>query len=44
MPVIPLGIVKGGRLCQDGVDITTADAVNAADYEALFREMAARYD
>ena len=50
--VIPLGVVKAGKLYQDGVDITTADiaahvdaggeitttnAVNAADYEALFR-------
>ena len=57
--VIPLGVVMGDRLYQDGVDITTADiaahvstggaitttnAVNMADYEALFREMTARYD
>jgi DegV family protein with EDD domain len=57
--VIPLGIVKAGRLYRDGEDITTADiaahvdaggeitttnAVNIADYEGLFREMAARYD
>lgn len=51
--VIPLGIVKGGNLYRDGVDIrpadiaahvaaggdiTTTNAVNLADYEALFRE------
>ena len=50
--VTPLGVVKGGRLYQDGIDIRTADikahvdaggditttnAVNVADYEALFR-------
>ena len=57
--VIPLGIVKAGKLYRDGVDIRTADiaahvdaggeitttnAVNAADYETVFREMTARYD
>ena len=50
--VLPLGIIMGGKLYQDGVNITTADisahvdaggeitstnAVNIADYEALFR-------
>ena len=51
--VTPLGVVKGGRLYQDGIDIRTADikahvdaggditttnAVNVADYEAVFRD------
>ena len=50
--VFPLGIVKGGKLYRDGVDIRTADiaahveaggeltttnAVNAADYEEIGR-------
>lgn len=50
--VLPLGIVKAGKLYQDGVNIHTADiaahvdaggeitttnAVNAADYEEVFR-------
>lgn len=57
--VFPLGIVKGGKLYRDGVDIRTADiaahveaggeltttnAVNAADYEEAFRTLTARYD
>ena len=57
--VIPLGIVKAGKLYQDGVDIRTADiaahvdaggeitttnAVNVADYEALFRRFLEKYD
>ena len=57
--VLPLGVVKAGRLYRDGVDITTADiaahvdaggeicstnAVNAADYEALFRSLREKYD
>ena len=57
--VIPLGIVKGGRLYHDGVDIRTADiaahvdaggeitttnAVNIADYEALFRREMERHE
>ena len=57
--VIPLGIVKAGKLYHDGVDIhtsdiaahvdaggeiTTTNAVNIADYEALFQTMTARYD
>lgn len=57
--VAPLGVVKGGKLYQDGINIHTADivahvdaggeittsnAVNVADYETLFREMAAKYD
>jgi len=57
--VIPLGVVKAGKLYQDGVnirtadiaahvdaggDITTTNAVNIADYETLFRAMAAKYD
>ena len=55
--VLPLGVVKAGRLYRDGVDITTADiaahvdaggeicstnAVNAADYEELFRKNTTR--
>ncbi len=55
--VTPLGIVKAGKLYQDGVDIRTADiaahvdaggeitttnAVNVADYEALFRRLMER--
>lgn len=50
--IAPLGVVKGGKLYRDGVNIRTADiaahvaaggeltttnAVNAADYEDLFR-------
>ena len=57
--VFPLGIVKGGKLYRDGVDIRTADiaahveaggeltttnAVNAADYEEAFRTLTAKYD
>lgn len=57
--VLPLGVVKGGKLYRDGVnihtgdivahvngggDITTTNAVNIADYETVFREMAGRYD
>ena len=57
--VIPLGIVKAGKLYQDGVDIRTADiaahvdaggeitttnAVNVADYEALFHRFLEKYD
>ena len=57
--VIPLGIVKAGKLYQDGVNIRTADiaahvdaggeitttnAVNAADYETVFRRETERYD
>lgn len=57
--VFPLGIVKGGKLYRDGVDIRTADiaahveaggeltttnAVNAADYEEVFRTLTAKYD
>lgn len=57
--VFPLGIVKGGKLYHDGVDIRTADiaahvdaggeltttnAVNAADYEEAFRALAEKYD
>ena len=52
--VTPLGIIKAGKLYQDGVDIrtgdiaahvdaggeiTTTNAVNAADYETLFRDL-----
>ena len=34
--VIPLGIVKAGRLYQDGINIRTADiAASALDYLAL---------
>ena len=57
--VLPLGVVKAGKLYHDGVDITTADiaahvdaggeitttnAVNAADYEHLFRELRKEYE
>lgn len=57
--IAPLGIVKGEKLYQDGVNIRTADiaahvsaggeitttnAVNIADYEALFRRETERYD
>ena len=57
--VFPLGIVKAGKLCHDGVDIRTADiaahvdaggeitttnAVNAADYEDAFRALTEKYD
>ena len=57
--VTPLGVVKGGRLYQDGIDIRTADikahvdaggditttnAVNVADYEAVFRDAMEQYD
>ena len=57
--VIPLGIVKAGRLYQDGInirtadiaahvdaggDITTTNAVNVADYEAVFRDAMEQYD
>lgn len=53
--VFPLGVVMGGELYRDGLDITTADiarhvdaggeitttnAVNAADYEERFRTLA----
>lgn len=53
--VFPLGVVKGGALFRDGLDITTEDiarhvdaggeitttnAVNAADYEDRFRRLA----
>ena len=40
--VIPLGVVKGGRLYRD--DITSTNAVNIADYETLFREQIEKYD
>lgn len=54
IPTTPLGVIKGGALYHDGIDITTADiaahvdgggeitttnAVNIADYEAVFREL-----
>lgn len=57
--VLPLGIVKAGKLYQDGINIRTADiaahvdaggeitttnAVNAADYETVFRQETERYD
>lgn len=57
--VTPLGVVKGGRLYRDGIDIRTADikahvdaggditttnAVNVADYEAVFRDAMEQYD
>ena len=59
IPVFPLGVIKGGKLYHDGVDIRNADiaahvdaggelpttnAVNAGDYEPVFRQLAEKYD